>query len=90
MKNSLFASLRANPDVAAIALLIALLVPGVGHANSSLSLIFTADRSSRELDVRARKLWQRLEDRMRSFEDRFDRAASPERPSSESLGIAAE
>lgn len=90
MKNTLLKSLRANPDVAAIALLVALLAPGVGQANSRLSLIFTADRSARQFDVRAQQLWQRLEDRMRSFEDRFQRATQPSRRYSESLDIAAE
>lgn len=90
MKPSLLASLRANPDVAAIALLVALLVPGVSHAGTGLSLIFTADRSARELDARAEQLWQRLEDRMQSFEERFQRAAQPPRRHSESLDIAAE
>lgn len=90
MKRSVIESLRGNPDVAAIALLLALLIPGAGQANSSLSLIFTTDRPAHALDVRAQQVWQRLEDRMRRFEERFERVAAPSQRSGETLDIAAE
>jgi hypothetical protein len=73
--------LRSNPDVAAIAVAIALLVPMAGSATPNLSLIFAGKTVGSGLEVRAEKLWQRLEDRMKRFEDRFEQAAERRRPS---------
>lgn len=88
MRHSLSRILSANPDVAAIVLLIALLVPVTSQATPNLSLIFAGNTAARSLDVRAEKLWQRLEDRMRRFEDRFQQAGQTRRPS-ETLDFAA-
>jgi hypothetical protein len=62
--------LRANPDVAALALLITLLVPQLG-AKPVVNRLTFASRPAAE------RVWQRLENKMRSFEQRFDRVAPP-------------
>ena len=70
MKRDLASLLRANPDIAALALLITLLVPQLSAKPNALHLTF-ASRPSAE------RVWQRLENKMRQFEQRFDRIAPP-------------
>ncbi len=70
MNRDLAAVLRANPDVAALALLITLLVPQLSAKPNRFHLTF-ASRPNAE------RVWQRLENKMRLFEQRFDRVAPP-------------
>jgi len=70
MKRDLASILRANPDVAAMALLITLLVPQLGAKPNAIRLTL-ASRPTAE------QIWQRLETKMRLFEERFDRVVPP-------------
>ena len=70
MNRGLAALLRDNPDIAALALLITLLVPLLGAKPNAFHLTL-ASRPSAE------RVWQRLENKMRLFEQRFDRVAPP-------------
>jgi hypothetical protein len=70
MKSDLASLLRANPDVASLALLITLLVPQLGAKPNAFHLTL-ASRPTAE------RVWQRLENKMRLFEQRFDRVAQP-------------
>jgi hypothetical protein len=77
MSDRLSSLLRANPDVLALALIVALTVPSLGAAQPRLSLIFAANRPAQSLELRGERVWQRLEQQMRRFEQRFDRLAPP-------------
>ena len=68
MNRDLASSLRANPDIAALALLITFLVPQLSAKPNSFRLTL-ASRPTAE------RVWQRLENKMRTFEQRFDRVA---------------
>jgi hypothetical protein len=70
MNRDLAAVLRANPDVAALALLITLLVPQLGVKPGGFHLTFASR-------PKAERVWQRLENKMRLFEQRFSRIAPP-------------
>lgn len=70
MNRDLASLLRANPDVAALALLITLLVPQLGAKPNSIRLTL-ASRPTAEC------VWQRLENKMRLFEQRFDKVVPP-------------
>jgi len=70
MNRDLARQLRDNPDIAALALLITLLVPQLGAAPRSARLML-ASRPTAE------RVWQRLENKMRLFEQRFDKVAPP-------------
>ena len=70
MNRDLASLLRANPDVAALALLITLLVPQLSAKPNTFKLTL-ASRPTAE------RVWQRLENKMRLFEQRFDRVAPP-------------
>ncbi len=71
MKPFPFEKLRRNPDIAALALLVALLVPALDAKPESFHLTL-ASRPSAE------RVWQRLETRMRDFERKFERYVQPE------------
>lgn len=70
MNRDLASLLRANPDIAALALLITLLVPQLGAKPAAFHLSL-ASRPTAE------RVWQRLDRQMRLFEQRFDRIAPP-------------
>ncbi|GEM_PF-6394104 len=78
MTRGILQSLRANPDIAAIAVIAVLFTANLGYAGPRMSLTFASDRTAYEMDQRAIRVWERLEQRMRSFEERFNRAAVPQ------------
>ncbi|HEY3441290.1 MAG TPA: hypothetical protein VGK29_11080 [Paludibaculum sp.] len=73
MNRDLARQLRDNPDIAALALLITLLVPQLGGTPRSIRLTL----ASRSTAPTAERIWQRLENKMRMFEQRFDKVAPP-------------
>lgn len=83
MKDDLSTVIRANPDIAALALLVVLLVPPIGVQPNPLRLIF-ASRPSAE------SVWQRLDYKMRRFEQRFDRAVPPRVRTARAHALASE
>ncbi len=64
--------IASNIDALALALIIALLVPGFGTAHPRLSLILAGN-----LEQRGTQVWQRLEQRMQQFEARFSEYSVP-------------
>jgi hypothetical protein len=70
MNRDLAALLRANPDVAALALLITLLVPQLSARPKGFHLTL-ASRPNAE------RVWQRLENKMRLFQQRFEKVTPP-------------
>jgi len=70
--------LRANVDIVAIAMIAVTFTANMGFARPRMSLIYASDRTAYELDERAQRVWDRLERKMRSFEERFNRAAVPQ------------
>lgn len=81
MKLKLASFLRANPDIVALALLIAVCLPVSAAARPKLHLTFASDQQNErvlnKLEIRGQRVWQRLEDRMRRFEEKFDRMSMP-------------
>jgi len=81
MKLKLASFLRTNPDVVALALLLAVCLPMSAVARPKLHLTFASDqvheRVLNKLEERGQRVWQRLEDRMRRFEEKFDRMSMP-------------
>jgi hypothetical protein len=75
MKSSLWHSLNANPDLAAIGLLVVLLTSGGGPSSPRLSLIFASDRPAALLADRAREVCGQLDHQMRGLEERLEHAA---------------
>ncbi len=74
---------RTNPDVVALAMIIVLIlaVPMVGAAKPKLQVMYASnrvtERSLMKLEQRGQRVWQRLEERMRRFEEKFDSVAAP-------------
>ena len=77
MKNML----SSNPDVLALAMIVALGVPTAGFAKPKMQFMFASDmeteRSLVRMEERSQRVWQRLEDRMREFEKKFNTISGP-------------
>lgn len=78
---------RTNPDVVALAMIVVLALPAVGAAKPKMQVLYASnrvtERSLMKLEERGQRVWQRLEERMRRFEEKFDSVAAPaSRPAS--------
>lgn len=78
---------RTNPDVIALAMIVTLALPFVGAAKPKMQVLYASnrvtERSLMKLEERGQRVWQRLEERMRRFEQKFDSVAAPaSRPAS--------
>ncbi len=71
MKTDVAARLRENPDIAAIALILAIVIPTLDARPNAFHFSLVSRPS-------AERVWQRLENKMRVFEERFDRV-TPQR-----------
>ncbi|WP_321473038.1 hypothetical protein [uncultured Paludibaculum sp.] len=91
MKLKFASFLRANPDIVALALLLAVCLPMSAVARPKLHLTFASDqqheRVLNKLEERGQRVWQRLEDRMRRFEEKFDKMSMPRTKSTYCDGV---
>jgi len=73
--------LRSHPDAIAIAALVVyLLVAPAIEARPRMELtLASAKRGGQTLEQKGQRVWQRLEERLRRYEDRFERVAPPAR-----------
>ncbi|MGJ5815375.1 hypothetical protein [Paludibaculum fermentans] len=91
MKLKFSSFLRTNPDVVALAVLLAVCLPMSAVARPKLHLTFASDqqheRTLNKLEERGQRVWQRLEDRMRRFEEKFDKMSLPRTKSTYCDGV---
>lgn len=70
---------RTNPDIIALAVIVVLALPAVSAAKPKLQVMYASnrvtERSLIKLEQRGQRVWQRLEERMRRFEEKFDSVA---------------